>query len=309
MVRRTDDQYAPAVDETLRGTAGRRTIGRRWTLLLLLTPGAGYLLLLFGYPLISAALSSIGLYTLGQKSELTFQHYIDLVANPIYRDGLAITIYIAFASTLISLVVSIGFAVLLRRTFPGRRFFNALYKIPLAVPGVVAGFIVLTLLDRGGIMQRVLDPLGIGLPRMVRDRLALGVLLAISWKSIPFMTIIVGASLGGISEDLIHAARTLGARPLRVLLSIQIPLALPGITAATLLVFISAMGAFAIPNLVGPVYPLPLSVQMYQEGFVKNEWGLVGSMGTVIVVVSCLVLVGYYQATRSLRRFQGEGHL
>ena len=102
---------------------------------------------------------------------------------------------------------------------------------------------------------------------------------------------------------------SLGARPLRVFLSIQIPLALPGITAATLLVFISAMGAFAIPNVIGPVYPLPLSVQMYQQGFVKNEWGLVGSMGTLIMIVSCLVLIGYYRATRNLRRFQGEGTL
>ena len=295
--------------DTVAGVAGRKARRRRWTLLLLLFPGVGYLLLLFGYPLVTAALSSVGLFTLGRKSELTFRYYVELVANPIYRDGLAITIYIAFASTLVSLAVSIGFAVLMRRTFPGRRFFNALYKVPLAVPGIVAGFIVLTLLDRGGIMQRILDPLGIGLPKMVRDPLALGVLLAICWKSIPFMTIIVGASLGGVSEDLIHAARTLGARPMRVLLTVQIPLALPGITAATLLVFISAMGAFAVPNLIGPVYPQPLSVQMYQQGFVKNEWGLVGSMGTLIMIVSCVVLVGYYRATRSLRRFQGEEHL
>jgi putative spermidine/putrescine transport system permease protein len=299
------------LDNSFSITKGSRegTAERRWTWVLLLAPGAGYLLILFGYPLFSAALSSIGLYTLGQKNELTFRHYVDLVANPIYRDGLAMTIYIALASTLISLLVSVGFAALLRLTFPGRRFFNALYKVPLAVPGIVAGFIVLTLLDRGGIMQRILDPFGIGLPRMVRDPLALGVLLAICWKSIPFMTIIVGASLGGISEDVIHAARTLGARPWRVLISIQIPLALPGITAATLLVFISTMGAFAVPNLIGPVYPLPLSVQMYQQGFVKNEWGLVGAMGTVIVVVSCLVLAGYYRATKGLRSFQGEGHL
>jgi putative spermidine/putrescine transport system permease protein len=309
MVKPTHGVAAPKTANIVPTKSAWRPIGHRWSLLLLLAPGGGYLLLLFGYPLVTAVLSSFGLYTLGQKNELTARHYIDLFANPIYRDGLAITIYIAFSSTLISLVLSIGFAALLRRTFPGRRFFNALYKIPLAVPGIVAGFVVLTMFDRGGIMQRILDPLGVGLPRMVRDPFAIGVLVAIAWKSIPFMTIIVGASLGGISEELIHAARTLGARPLRVLLSIQIPLALPGITAATLLVFISAMGAFAIPNLIGPVYPLPLSVQMYQEGFVKNQWGLVGSMGTLIMIVSCLVLIGYYRATRSLRRFQGESTL
>jgi putative spermidine/putrescine transport system permease protein len=309
MVRPSDKAAAPATAMTRAEKPARRPIGHRSTLLLLLAPGGGYLLLLFGFPLLTAVLSSVGLFTLGRESELTLRHYFELVTNPIYRDGLLLTIYIAFASTLVSVVLSIGFAMLLRRTFPGRRFFNALYKIPLAVPGIVAGFIMLTMFDRGGIMQRILDPLGIGLPRMVRDPLASGVVIAIAWKSIPFMTIIIGASLGGISEDLIHAARILGARPLRVLLSVQIPLALPGITAATLLVFISAMGAFAIPNLIGPVYPHTLAVQMYQEGFVKNQWGLVGSMGTLIMIVSGLVLIGYYRATRGLRRFQGEGTL
>ena len=81
--------------DTVAGVTGRKAWRRRWTLLLLLSPGVGYLLLLFGYPLVTAALSSVGLFTLGRKSELTFRYYVDLVANPIYRDGLAITIYIA----------------------------------------------------------------------------------------------------------------------------------------------------------------------------------------------------------------------
>src|SRR4051794_598993 len=121
MEQRTNRGVARSTPETGAVKSGRRPSRRLWSLLLLLAPGGGYLLFFFGYPLVSAVLSSVGLYTLGQKSELTFQHYIDLLANPIYRDGLAITVYIAFASTLISLVLSISFAVLLRRTFPGRR--------------------------------------------------------------------------------------------------------------------------------------------------------------------------------------------
>jgi putative spermidine/putrescine transport system permease protein len=303
-----DHLAAPSTFEVGAVKSGQRRLRRRWTVLLLLAPGGGYLLFFFGYPLLSAVLSSIGLFTLGQKSQLTFQHYVDLFANPVYRDGLAITIYIAFAATFISLVLSIGFALLLQRTFPGRRFFRRTLQDPAGGSGIVAGFIVLTLLDRGGMAQRMgsarIRPSSDGARFLCGRRADCDFL-----EKHPFATIIVGASLGGISEGSDPCRRTLGARPLRVLLSIQIPLALPGITAATLLVFISAMGAFAIPNMLGPVYPLPLSIQMYQEGFVKNEWGLVGSMGTLIMVVSCLVLLGYYRVTRSLRRFQGEAAL
>ena len=82
-------------------------------------------------------------------------------------------------------------------------------------------------------------------------------------------------------------------------------MALPGITAAFLLTFIGGMGAFAVPNLLGPVYPLPLSVHMYVNAFERNNWGLVAAMGTMLSLISVLVLLAYYRTTRSLRTAYG----
>jgi putative spermidine/putrescine transport system permease protein len=275
---------------------------KRFTLPLLLLPGIGYLALLFGFPLVLALLGGFGLFNIGRDNHLTLEYYQELFTNKEYRDGLWYTLYLAFASTLFSLVVSIPLAALLQRSFTGKKLFNAFYKIPLVVPSIVAAFLVLTMLDQGGISSRVLALLNLDLPKLVRDRFALGVLIAMSWKSIPFMTLIVGGSMASISSDLLHAARSLGAKPLTVFWSIQVPLALPGITAATLLVFIGGMGAFAIPNLLGPVYPTPLSVHMYENAFQRNQWGLVSAMGTLISVVSCLVLLGYYRLTRKAQQ-------
>lgn len=272
---------------------------------LLVLPSGGYLALFFGLPLLLAFLGSFGLYARGGDGGFTLRHYADLFGMQAYRDGLVFSTYLAIVPTLVSLAISLPLAVGLAQTFPGRKLFNALYKVPLVVPGIVAAFIVMTLFDRGGLAARLLTPIGIDLPKIVRDDWAVGVIIATAWKAVPFMTLIIGGSLGAIQKDIILAARTLGATPLTAFWRIQIPLALPGITAAFLLTFIGGMGAFAVPNLLGPVYPLPLSVHMYVNAFERNNWGLVAAMGTMLSLISVLVLLAYYRATRSLRNAYG----
>lgn len=272
---------------------------------LLILPAGGYLALFFGLPLLLAFLGGFGLFTRGAETGFTLEHYRALFGTRAYRDGLWFSTYLAIVPTLVSLALSLPLAVALARTHPGQKLFNMLYKVPLVVPGIVAAFIVMTMFDRGGLAARVLAPVGIDLPKLVRDQWAIGVIIATGWKAVPFMTLIIGGSLGAINSDILSAARTLGAGWLATFWRIQVPLALPGITAAFLLTFIGGMGAYAVPNLLGPVYPLPLSVHMYVNAFERNNWGLVSAMGTVLSLISVAVLLAYYRATRSMRIASG----
>lgn len=274
---------------------------RGLTSALLIFPAVGYLGLFFGLPLLLALLGGFGIFARGGDGGFTLDHYAALFGTQSYRDGLVFSTYLAVVPTIVSLALSLPLAVALAQTFPGRKLFNALYKVPLVVPGIVAAFIVMTLFDRGGLASRILTPLGLSLPKLVRDDWALGVIIATAWKAVPFMTLIIGGSLGAIQKDVVLAARTLGAGPWAAFLRIQLPLALPGITAAVLLTVIGGMGAFAVPNLLGPVYPLPLSVHMYVNAFERNNWGLVAAMGTVLSLISVVILLAYYRATRGLR--------
>lgn len=230
----------------------------------LLVPGVGYLALFFGLPLALALLSSLGVGTIGVASGFTLHHYVDLFTNSVYRDGLFFSVYISVVPTLVSLVIAVPLAVALQASFPGKKIFSTLYKTPLVVPSIVAAFIVMILFDRGGEISRMLRPFGLGLPKLVRDEWALGVIIAMAWKAVPFMTLIIAGSIATIPDDLKAAARTLGAGRLTTFFQIELPLALPGITAATLLVFVTSTGAFAVPSLLGPIYPKPLSVWMYE---------------------------------------------
>jgi len=273
---------------------------KRFALPLLLLPGVGYLVLFFGLPLAMAVLGSVGIGTVGVRGTgFTLEHYGVLLTDRVHLDALGMSLYLAVAPTVVALALGVPLARALATGFPGRRVFGALYKIPLVVPSIVAAFIVLTLLDRGGIASRVLAPFGLTPPRLVRDPWAIGAVLALSWKAVPFVALIVAGGFASLPADLVPAARTLGAGRRRALWLVELPLVLPSITAAGLLVFVTSTGSFAIPWLLGPVYPAPLSLLMYAGAFEENRWAMVGAMGTTLSVMAALVLVLYWRVTRS----------
>lgn len=275
-------------------------------LLLCLLPGVGYLAVLFGLPLAGVVIGSFTSRAPG-ASPLTLDTWAALISNPVYVDGLFFSLWQGVAPTLLGLLISLPLAALMQMNDTSRSLFGTLYKIPLVVPGVVAGFLVLVILDRGGMGTRLLAPLGLEMPRLVRDGLGLGAIIASTWKAVPFMTLIIAGSMAAISRDALAAARTLGAGRLTILRRIQLPLAQPGITAAVLLSFIGSLGSYVIPSLLGPAYPLPLSVHMFVQGFREGNWPMVYAMGTLLSVVAIAVLLAYYAVIGSLSGSAGKG--
>jgi putative spermidine/putrescine transport system permease protein len=273
-------------------------------LLLCLAPGGGFLLLLFGLPLVRVL---IGSFTDASGAFPTLSTWQRLLTTPVYLDGLWYSLWLGLAPTIVSLLISLPLSALMQANETTQKLFGALYRIPLVVPGIVAGFIVLVLLDRGGTVSRLLAPFGLSLPRLVRDPWGLGAIIASSWKNIPFMTLIIAGSMAAINKDVLLAARTLGASRLTILWRIQLPLAKPGVTAAVLLTFIGSLGSFVIPSLLGPSYPLPLSVHMYMEGFQKGNWPMVYAMGTLLSVCAIGVLLAYYAVIGRIGRTPGGG--
>ncbi|MET3901118.1 putative spermidine/putrescine transport system permease protein [Devosia sp. UYZn731] len=271
------------------------------TLLLCLLPGVGYLLVFFGLPLVTVVFGSFTSRAPG-ASPITLDTWITLFSSPVYLDGLWFSLWLGIAPTAVSLLVSLPLSALMQANETSQKLFGTLYRIPLVVPGVVAGFLVLVILDRGGMASRLLMPLGIPMPRLVRDDWGVGAIIASSWKTIPFMTLIIAGAMAAISKDILAAARTLGANRLTVLWRIQLPLAQPGITAAVLLSFIGSLGSYVIPSLLGPAYPLPLSVHMFAEGFQKGNWPMVYAMGTLLSVLAIAVLLAYYAIVGSFSR-------
>ena len=88
------------------------------------------------------------------------------------------------------------------------------------------------------------------------------------------------------------------------LLIILLPLSIPGILIAVVLVFILTFGDYAITKVAGPVYPSSLSVLMYTKAFTLQDWGGAACIGVVIIVTSLLFVAIY---ARTARAIQGSG--
>ena len=275
---------------------------RRVETALLLAPGVGLLALAMTIPIFQLVLGSFGLAGIGTTGAFTLAHYVEVLTNPLLRDSLVFSLEIALATAALSTAAAALFATLLMIELPGKRFLAMLYKVPLVVPSVVAAFLVVTMIGRGGMAARAFAHAGLTWPQLIHDRQGLGVIIVLLWHYVPISTFIVTAVIVSVPADVIDAARTLGAPPRVVVGRIILPLTAPGLSAAALITFIDSFGALAIPFLIGPPYPQTVAVMMTREFLRRAHWGVASALGMLMCLTTVVVLFFYYRLLLRLRR-------
>jgi putative spermidine/putrescine transport system permease protein len=101
-------------------------------------------------------------------------------------------------------------------------------------------------------------------PIMVNDPYAIGIILEYVWKETCFISVIILATLQNLGPDYEHVARTLGANRWQRFRYVLLPLIMPGVLSASILVFTFSFGAFEVPLLLGQRYPSALPVLAYR---------------------------------------------
>jgi molybdate transport system permease protein len=182
--------------------------------------------------------------------------------SPLESEALLISLRVALTSVLVSLPFGLLVAWLLaRRNFYGKGLLNALVHLPLVLPPVVVGYLLLLLLGRQGPLGRWLfESFGISLPFTWQ-----GAALAAAVMAFPLMVRAMRLSLEAVDQRLEAAARTLGAGPTGVFLSVTLPLMAPGIVVGILLAFARSLGEFGATitfaaNIPGETRTLPLAL-------------------------------------------------
>jgi ABC-type spermidine/putrescine transport system permease subunit I len=238
------------------------------------------------------------------RPDHTLANYVATWNN--YGDVLGNTLLIAAVIALLTTAIAFCFAFAIR--FKSGRFGDLLLFVTLLT--LFGGYLVKiyawkSILGRDGILNKAL--LGLGLIdqplRLLNDKFGWGVLAIQVWKNLPFQLLIIASVLASIRTDIEDAARNLGAGPWQVLRHIILPLSMPGILIAVVLVFIMTFGDFAITRIAGPIYPSSLAVLMHTKALTLSEWNLAACIGMVIIVAS-LVFVGLY--ARMARLLQGK---
>lgn len=177
-------------------------------------------------------------------------------------EAIRLSLRVAFWSVTASLPFGLAAAWLLQRyEFYGKTLLNGLIHLPLVLPPVVVGYLLLILLGRRGPLGSWLyETFGISLPFTWE-----GAALAAAVMAFPLMVRAIRLSIETIDRNLETAARTLGASRLSVFLTITLPLIAPGILAGCVLAFARSLGEFGatitfVSNIPGETRTLPLAL-------------------------------------------------
>jgi len=211
--------------------------------------------------------------------------------SPDEWDAIRLSLRVATVGTFASLPAGLFAAYALARwRFPGKIFFDGLVHLPLVLPPVVTGYLLLILFGRRGPIGAFLES-AFGIVFSFRWT---GAALAAAVMGFPLLVRAIRLSFEAADRRLEDAARTLGANAPLVFLTVTLPLALPGILAGLVLAFAKALGEFGatitfVSNIPGETRTLPTAIYTYTQ--VPGGDANAARLAAVAIVLSLAALV------------------
>lgn len=220
--------------------------------------------------------------------------------------AVALSLRVSLVATLVSLPIGVATALLLARgQFPGKQLLNGIVHLPLIMPPVVTGYMLLIVFGRRGAVGNLLDSW-------------FGIVLAFKWTgaalaaavmAFPLMVRAIRLAIEAVDPKLEEAAATLGANRVWTFFFVTLPLILPGILAGAILAFAKAMGEFGatitfVSNIPGQTQTLPSAIYAFLQ--VPGGDGPAFRLVLVSVFVAIVaLLISETVATRVARRIRG----
>ncbi len=229
-----------------------------------------------------------------------------LVLTPLEAEALRLSLWVSFWAVAASLPLGILAAwVLARGNFPGKTLLDGLIHLPLVLPPVVIGYMLLVLLGRKGVLGAALYE-------------ALGISFAFNWKgaavasavvAFPLLVRAIRLSIESVDQGLEDAARTLGAGPVRVFFTITLPLTMPGILTGIILAFARSLSEFGatitfVSNIPGETRTLPLALYTLTQ-VPGGDAGALRLCAISVIVAMLALMASEILAKRVAARMKG----
>ena len=267
---------------------------------LLVLPAVGTILILFFGGLIVGLQQSLGYFPAIGSYDVTFGYYQDVLSDPIFFESLWQTFRLALLSTVMSSVLAIALALVLRDTFKGSRFFTFMFQLSIPIPHLVAAAGIVLLVTQSGLLARGAYAVGLiaaprDFPVMVFDRAGIAIQLTYLWKEVPFIGVVVLAVLQGIGPQYEEIARTLGANAWQRFRYVLLPLIMPGVLSTSIIVFAYVFSSYEIPLLLGARFPTTLPVLAFQN-YQDPDLALrpqAMAMSIILTVIAIVLLIAY----------------
>ncbi len=257
------------------------------TITLLLLPGVGLILALIGAVVYVAFAQSLGYFNLSGASGFSLDFWNQTLTSRRFQHSLLYSTKIATVSAVVSVAVAYPIALWLRRPFKGSLAIGGILKTPLLVHGLVAAFLFVNVISYHGILNELMVWLGIVAKpiRMQNDRQGFGVMFLQVWKNMPLALLLLSGAVQGISDDVLDAARDLGANAWDRFRKVIAPLSIEAMQAALVIIFIGAAGDFSFQVVAGPTNVESMA-QLMNSHKGSGEWNQAAAVGVSLMLLA-----------------------
>lgn len=228
----------------------------------LVLPAFLIVMLTVAYPIVSAVIQS---FQDEKTGEFTWDNYTYFFTEPNQLKNILYTLMVVVLTVVIAIVVAYLLALYLRFTRSKiAKTIGTLYLLPRFVPAMCAVYAMITIIRDSGLINRIGLLFGhdIHLGMMYH---ASGIITMNLWFNIPFAALMITAGLGSIPDSIIEGARDVGAGKLKVLTSMIFPLSAKDVVVASTFVFMSNVGSFTTPYLMGGNHPKMLGIALFDQ--------------------------------------------
>ncbi len=187
------------------------------------------------------------------------------ILDPLYLQVILQSVFLAVSTTIICLILGLPVAYWIAQMAP-ERWRNLLllaFVLPLWTSSLLRSYAWITILRPTGLLNSILTSLGLPAWELLNRNSA--VLIGMSYSLLPYMVLVLYASLERLDKRLLEAAADLGANPLKAFWLVTVPQILPGIAAASMLVFITGLGDFIDPELLGGASSMTAARLVYNQ--------------------------------------------
>ncbi|MGY8873711.1 MAG: ABC transporter permease [Gammaproteobacteria bacterium] len=284
--------------------------GDKLKIVLSLTPPLLIIGTLFFGGILYGFLQSLGYQPSIGKYDINFDAYYNVMFSERYAklfwSGLALNLWVSFVSTFLAAVLALWGALSIRKTFFAKKICNFIFSLNLPMPHLVVAVGMIFVFSQSGLLARFFTQIGFiaspsEFPILVKDKYGFGIILAYVWKEAAFFFIILMSVLQSLGENFEELAQSLGANKWQRFRYVILPLVMPNLFSASIIVFAFSFGAYEVPAILGVNYPQMLPV-MALDFFLNPDLnarseGMALSM--IIAMIVMILVVIYFWLTQS----------
>ena len=221
------------------------------------------------------------------------------IASPEHSKALFLSIRLSLVSTLICLLLAYPLAMILaNKSVNQNQFIVLIFILPMWMNFLLRTLAWQTLLEKTGVINSVLRFLS--LPTLDIINTDAAIILGMVYNFLPFMVLPIFNSLSRMDQDLINAARDLGANNVKTFCRIIFPLSLPGVISGITMVFVPALTTFVISSLLGGSKILLIGNVIEQEFTQASNWNLGSGLSMVLMLYIILIFIFLYAPIATL---------